>query len=73
MLAWLRFEFKYSSITADIDEKAIRRDDPYELVLVLAHAKAMAIIDKLKASGSFRPSGFLVTCDQVNYTSMPVA
>eukprot|EP00892_Ulva_mutabilis_P005541 jgi/Ulvmu1/3359/UM156_0016.1 len=60
-----RFDFKYSSITADIDEKAIRRPEPSELVRVLAHAKAKAIIGKLQDSGSFIAPGLLVTCDQV--------
>lgn len=60
-----RFDFKYSIITADVDEKAIRRRDPSDLVRVLAHAKAEAIISKLKDSGSFVSTGFLVTCDQV--------
>jgi Maf-like protein len=60
-----QFDFKYSSITADIDEQAIRRDDPQELVLVLAHAKADAIVKKLQASSSLLKPGFLVTCDQV--------
>lgn len=60
-----KFNFKYSSITADIDEQAIRRQDPQDLVLVLAHAKADAIVKKLKASSSLVTPGYLVTCDQV--------
>lgn len=64
-----RFDFKYSSITADIDEKAIRRAKPRELVRVLAHAKAKAIIAKLKANGSLVSPGFLVTFDQVLYVA----
>jgi hypothetical protein len=66
-----RFGFKYSSITADIDEKAIRREDPEELVLALSHAKAAAIVKKLKDSESLIRPGYLVTCDQVcNYHSV---
>lgn len=60
-----KFSFKVSSITADIDEKAIRTPDPKDLVMLLAHAKADAILKKLKDSGSFIQPGYLVTCDQV--------
>lgn len=59
------FSFQVSSITADIDEKAIRTPDPKDLVMVLAHAKADAILKKLKDSGAFMRPGYLVTCDQV--------
>jgi hypothetical protein len=34
-------------------------------VLVLAHAKADAIVRKLKESDSYMRPGYLVTCDQV--------
>ena len=47
-------------VSADIDEKAIRRSDPKELVLALAHAKADAILD----DGGLT-HGYLITCDQV--------
>lgn len=60
-----QFAFKVSSITADIDEKAIRTPDPKDLVMMLAHAKARAIAKKLKDSGSYIKPGYLVTCDQV--------
>jgi predicted house-cleaning NTP pyrophosphatase (Maf/HAM1 superfamily) len=48
-------------VSADIDEKAIRRSDPRELVLALAHAKADAI---LSGDGGLT-HGYLITCDQV--------
>ena len=54
----------YEVHTADIDEKAIRHENPEQLVLQLAHAKADAIISKLKKSNS-SVSGYLITCDQV--------
>ena len=65
-----KFDFKFSSITADIDEQAIKNDlrgagRAQELVLALAHAKAAAIIAKLKATDSLVKPGYLVTCDQV--------
>ena len=65
-----RFGFKYSAITADIDEQAIRRKDPRELVSVLAHAKAEAIVEKLRSSGALVTPGYLVTCDQVRRTAI---
>lgn len=65
--------FSYQIVTADIDEKAIRLSDPQELVMKLAHAKADAIIEKLKtgAADGIETSldqaltGYLLTCDQV--------
>jgi septum formation protein len=60
-----RYDFKYSVITADIDEQAIRREAPKELVLVLAHAKADAILAKLRKRTLPVTAGYLITCDQV--------
>ena len=59
--------FTYDVVTADIDEKSIRVDDPQELVMKLAHAKADAIIEKLKAAAidDGNLQGLLITCDQV--------
>jgi len=62
--------FKYEVLTADIDEKAIRVADPRELVMKLAHAKADAIIEKLKTAAEdtdddITTKGLLITCDQV--------
>lgn len=51
-------------ISADIDEKAIRCNDPQDLVLALAHAKADAILEKHRDMLG-RDGGFLITCDQV--------
>lgn len=59
-----QFGFSYIVRTADIDEKAIRRPKPEELVMDLAHAKADAIKEKMRQSGE-EMSGYLVTCDQV--------
>ncbi|CAG9461353.1 unnamed protein product [Pedinophyceae sp. YPF-701] len=56
---------KYEVQTADIDEKAIRRPHPADLVAVLAEAKADAILKKMAAAGSDTTTGLLVTCDQV--------
>ncbi|KAJ9186577.1 hypothetical protein P3X46_002132 [Hevea brasiliensis] len=47
ILAEMGYEFEI--ITADIDEKCIRKEKPEELVMALAEAKADAIIAKLQA------------------------
>ncbi|CAL9151977.1 unnamed protein product [Musa hybrid cultivar] len=52
----------------DIDEKEIRRHTPEELVMVLAEAKADAIISKLRSSGFKEEDAeptLLITADQV--------
>lgn len=73
------YSFTYDVIKADIDEKAIRHEQPRQLVLALAHAKADAIIQQLQQGGEQQqqPSdsqagsngssseGYLITCDQV--------
>ncbi|GAX76057.1 hypothetical protein CEUSTIGMA_g3500.t1 [Chlamydomonas eustigma] len=70
-----QYGFNYTVKTADIDEKAIRFQDPHQLVLALGHAKRDAILSKLAAetstSGSISSSedhntnAYLITCDQV--------
>ncbi|PUZ37253.1 hypothetical protein GQ55_9G103800 [Panicum hallii var. hallii] len=65
ILADMGYEFIVMS--ADIDEKAIRKDKPDELVKALAEAKAEAI--KLKLHGDCGPGSdqttLLITSDQV--------
>ncbi|KAK3149495.1 hypothetical protein QOZ80_3AG0218200 [Eleusine coracana subsp. coracana] len=59
--------YEFAVMTADIDEKAIRRETPEELVKALAEAKAEAIKQKLHgdcARDRDRPT-LLVTSDQV--------
>ncbi|THU62492.1 hypothetical protein C4D60_Mb01t05720 [Musa balbisiana] len=43
--------YQFEVMTADIDEKSIRRDNPDELVMVLAEAKADAIISRIMSEG----------------------
>ncbi|XP_042390906.1 7-methyl-GTP pyrophosphatase-like [Zingiber officinale] len=43
--------FLFDVMTADIDEKSIRRENPDELVMVLAEAKADAIISRMNVEG----------------------
>lgn len=58
--------FKYDVLTADIDEKAIRREDPSELVTLLARAKADAIQGRMEdKEKSKEENALLITCDQV--------
>ena len=56
---------EYSIAKPDIDEKAIRRDDPRELVEALARAKAAALLERLGEGASDGPRRLLITCDQV--------
>ncbi|XP_052189087.1 uncharacterized protein LOC127799264 isoform X3 [Diospyros lotus] len=59
--------YNFTVMTADIDERSIRKEKPEELVVALAEAKAEAIIPKLPI-GHFQKdaeASVLVTCDQV--------
>ncbi|KAL8489810.1 hypothetical protein ACS0TY_025141 [Phlomoides rotata] len=60
--------YDFTILTADIDEKSIRKENPEDLVTALAEAKADAIMTKLKSSGQLeeilRPT-LLLTADTV--------
>ncbi|KAJ0967755.1 hypothetical protein J5N97_024672 [Dioscorea zingiberensis] len=60
--------YDFTIMTADIDEKEIRSENPEELVVALAQAKADAIISRLQI-GDFREKDaeptLLITADQV--------
>ena len=58
---------EYETISADIDEKAIRFEDPSALVAELAKAKAEAILERMKKEGDEegKRRTLLITCDQV--------
>ncbi|XP_057955908.1 uncharacterized protein LOC131149393 isoform X2 [Malania oleifera] len=43
--------YDFTIMTADIDEKGIRKEKPEELVMALAEAKADAIVSNLQAMG----------------------
>lgn len=51
--------YEFDVVSPDIDEKAIRFDDPEKLTMALAHAKADAIREKLNERV------LLITADQV--------
>jgi len=53
----------FSVISPDIDEKAIRHENPGELVRMLAAAKSQAVIEKAGAEGQL--PAVIVTSDQV--------
>ena len=52
-----------SVVAADIDEKAIRDPDPLNMPVLIAHAKADAIIIEKKLNDI--GEGVLMTCDQI--------
>eukprot|EP00002_Diphylleia_rotans_P017225 TRINITY_DN3345_c0_g1_i4.p1 TRINITY_DN3345_c0_g1~~TRINITY_DN3345_c0_g1_i4.p1 ORF type:complete len:108 (+),score=24.70 TRINITY_DN3345_c0_g1_i4:48-371(+) len=64
-LAKRHFTCSVETTSPDIDEKAIRRDDPSELVTAIAIAKADALIPRLG-----KQDAFLITSDQVLYNPM---
>jgi len=55
--------WEFEVITPDIDEKAIRHDDPENLTLALAKAKAEAVLAKARAAG--KTPAVIITSDQV--------
>ncbi|XP_040998857.1 7-methyl-GTP pyrophosphatase isoform X6 [Juglans microcarpa x Juglans regia] len=64
ILAEMGYEF--TIMTADIDEKCIRKDKPEDLVMALAEAKAEAILQR--PIGDYIKDAeptLLITCDQV--------
>ncbi|XP_023917967.1 uncharacterized protein LOC112029510 isoform X4 [Quercus suber] len=65
ILAEMGYEF--TIMTADIDEKCIRKEKPEDLVMALAEAKAEAILQRLPIGDNVKDAEptLLVTCDQV--------
>ncbi|KAJ9703460.1 hypothetical protein PVL29_004999 [Vitis rotundifolia] len=66
ILAEMGYEF--TIVTADIDEKGIRKETPEELVMALAEAKADAILSKLQIKDYLEedlPPTLLITADTV--------
>ncbi|KQK22744.1 maf-like protein DDB_G0281937 [Brachypodium distachyon] len=63
--------YQFTLLSADIDEKEIRKEKPEELVVALAHAKADAILEKMQNSGLMKEivdsqeTALLITADQV--------
>lgn len=63
ILAEMGYEF--TVVTAEIDEKSIRKDKPEDLVMALAEAKAEAIRSRLQSAGQLNPTTLLITADTV--------
>ncbi|XP_029129628.1 7-methyl-GTP pyrophosphatase isoform X4 [Cajanus cajan] len=66
ILAEMGYEF--TIVTADIDEKSIRREKPEDLVMTLAEAKADAIVQRLSTGVSLEEdtsTTLLITADTV--------
>ena len=57
--------FKFEVCKPDIDEKAIRFDDPAELVMALGKAKASALLESHHADRFREEGALLLTGDQV--------
>ncbi|GER48032.1 maf-like protein [Striga asiatica] len=59
--------YDFTIMTADIDEKRIRKEKPEDLVMALAEAKADAIITRLEATDELekQPPTLLITADTV--------
>ncbi|XP_062216308.1 uncharacterized protein LOC133916587 [Phragmites australis] len=63
--------YHFTLLSADIDEKAIRKETPEELVVALAHAKADAILEKMRSNGMMteivdsQETTLMITADQV--------
>ncbi|KAL5819333.1 hypothetical protein ACOSQ4_023175 [Xanthoceras sorbifolium] len=60
--------YEFTIVTADIDEKSIRKERPEELVMALAEAKADAIISRLQSTDQFKEDDhatLLITADTV--------
>ncbi|KAK6125517.1 hypothetical protein DH2020_040751 [Rehmannia glutinosa] len=60
--------YDFTIMTADIDEKSIRKEKPEDLVMALAEAKADAIMMRLKSSGQLEEIShptLLITADTV--------
>ncbi|KZV20183.1 hypothetical protein F511_01040 [Dorcoceras hygrometricum] len=55
--------YDFTTMSADIDEKAIREEKPEDLVMVLAEAKAAAIMRKLQDAGTPENTTLLIAAD----------
>ncbi|KAK6150927.1 hypothetical protein DH2020_015859 [Rehmannia glutinosa] len=61
--------YDFTIMTADIDEKSIRKEKPEDLVMALAEAKADAIMMRLKSSGQLEEIShptLLITADTLH-------
>jgi septum formation protein len=57
-------QWTYRQISPDIDEKAIRTEDPMQLPLLIANAKADAVLERLREEGVAEEK-IVLTADQI--------
>lgn len=55
----------FTVMTADIDEKSIRREDPREMVLAIARAKAEALLPRITEPACLITADGVVVCGDV--------
>jgi septum formation protein len=55
--------YEFEVMTADIDEKQIRFEDPVKLTLALANAKADALLPKIKTDAVLITADIVVSCN----------
>ena len=58
-----RAGYSFDVISADVDERAIRTENPYDLPLCLAEAKAAAILPKIADQALLVTSDTVVICE----------
>ena len=57
-----RAGYSFSTMSADVDERAIRTDDPYALPVRLSEAKAAALVPKISEPSLLVTSDTIVIC-----------
>ena len=55
--------YEFEVMTADIDEKQIRFEDPVKLTLALANAKADVLLSKIKSDAILITADIVVSCN----------
>uniref|UniRef100_K7MNV8 Maf-like protein n=1 Tax=Glycine max TaxID=3847 RepID=K7MNV8_SOYBN len=65
--------YLFTIMTADIDEKSIRKETPEDLVMALAEAKAEAILQRLPVDDYLKEAEptLLITSDQIYFNEIP--
>lgn len=60
-----RMGIAFEVMVADIDEKSVRHDNPVELTRAIAHAKADALLSRIKESAILITADTVVTCNGI--------
>lgn len=61
------FGYDFVTMSPDIDEKAIRIENPYELPSLIADAKRMALVEKISEPAILITADQVVVCDNQLY------